>query len=185
MKKTALAILCLILPSLFAVAQDMPTVAIVDLDRVLRNSEKAQQADREIRNRQELFDAELRPMAEEINQLREERNTLISRLQSPATSESGQRDAREQLRNLEQVLEQKAIDFQNLRNEANQTLQEIRNNRLGAMLDEIRGIVAVIAERKGADLVLNAQEGFILFAAPKFDLTDEVLSELNKKKESR
>jgi len=178
MKITSLLFAALLLTVSTAFAQSAPKVGIVDMEQILQTYDKAQEADAELRQQQQRADAELRPMAEAINSLREDREGLIAQITSPSTTEERQRQARTQLQELETNLQRQAMEFQRLRNEANNTLMQRRNNMLTMMLDDIRGATAAVADNKGIDLVLNAQNEIVLFYGNTLDITDDVLAEL-------
>lgn len=160
-------------------AQEAPSIAVVDLQQVLENYDQAQQADTELRQQQQRVDAELQPIVESIEALRQDRQELIGRINSPSISEQGQREARTQLQELEAELQQAAAEFQQLRDEARQTLGQRRNNMLSMMLDDIRGASSEVARQQGVDLVLNAQAEIVLYSADNLDLTQRVIDELN------
>lgn len=178
MKITALLSAILLVAASAAYAQNAPKVGIVDMEQILQSYDKAQEADADLRQQQQRADNELRPMAEAINSMREDREGLIAQINSPSTTEDRQRQARVQLQELEANLERQAMEFQRLRNEANRTLMQRRNNMLTMMLDDIRGATAAVADSKGIDLVLNAQNEIVLFYSDALDITDDVLAEL-------
>ncbi|MEM0966945.1 MAG: OmpH family outer membrane protein [Verrucomicrobiota bacterium] len=164
-------------------AQEAPKVAIVDLDLVLQQYETFNEARAELTAQQQRADAELRPMVDSINALREEIQAVTDRINNPTSSEESQMEARNELRELQVSLEQEAIEFQRLQQEARRTIAQREQNMLSMVLDDVRGAAATVAEAGGFDLVLSNQNQIVLYFSDAMEISDEVLAELKEESE--
>ncbi|MCD4692092.1 MAG: OmpH family outer membrane protein, partial [Calditrichales bacterium] len=48
------------------------------------------------------------------------------------------------------------------------------------IIDKINKLIAKIGEDEGYDFIFDASSGALLHAMPKYDITDQILEELNK-----
>jgi Skp family chaperone for outer membrane proteins len=165
-------------------AQESPKVGIVDLDLVLQQYDKFNEAKAELEQQQQRADAELRPMVDSINALRQEIQAVSDRINNPTSSEEAQMEARGEARQLQAQLEQQAIEFQRLRGEAQRTIAQREQNMLSMVLDDVRGAAAVVADAKGIDLILSNQNQIVLFFSDALEISDEVLTQLESSEDS-
>jgi Skp family chaperone for outer membrane proteins len=161
-------------------AQDTPSVGVVDLDLVLQEYDRFQEAQEELGKQQERADAELRPMVDSINSLREEIQAANDRINNPTSSEESQMEARNELRQLQAELEQQAIQFQRLRAEAQRTIGQREQNMMSMIVEDVRGAAATVAEDMGLDLVLSSQNQIVLFFDGSLEISDAVLEQLKE-----
>lgn len=183
-KKHILLFAAFVAGSMTLGAQEAPKVAIVDLDLVLQQYDQFNQAKEELKQQQERADAELRPMVDSINALRGEIQAVNDRINNPTSSEESQMEARNQARTLQAQLEQKAIEFQRLRAEAQRTIGQREQNMLSMVLDDVRGATATVAEEQGIGLVLSNQNQIVLYFDDALEISDEVLAELQSSGDS-
>jgi len=183
-KKNITILFALLAGSIFATAQDAPKIAIVDLDLVLSQYDNFSEAKTELQSQQQRADAELRPMVDSINAMREEIQAVADRINNPTSSEESQMEARREMQTLQAQLEQSAVEFQRLRAEAQRTIAQREQNMMAMVLDDLRGAAATVAENEGYDLVLSSQNQIVLFFSGAMEISDEVLAELQKEGES-
>ncbi|MBC2601899.1 OmpH/Skp family outer membrane protein [Puniceicoccus vermicola] len=182
-KKHILLLTALVAGSLTLSAQEATKVGVVDLDLVLQQYDQFNDAKAKLKEQQERADAELRPMVDSINSLRQEIQTVNDRINNPTSSEESQMEARNQARQLQAELEQKAIEFQRLRAEAQRTIGQREQNMLSMVLDDVRGATATVAEEMGLDLVLSNQNQIVLYFGDSLEISDEVLAQLSEASE--
>ncbi len=161
-------------------AQDAPKVGIVDLDLVLQQYDQFSKAQEELAAQQERADAELRPMVDSINALRQEIEAVNDRINNPTSSEQAQMEARNEARQLQMELERQAVEFQRLRAEAQRTIAQREQNMLSMVLDDVRGATATVAEEKEIGLVLSNQNQIVLYFSDALEISDEVLAQLQE-----
>lgn len=143
-------------------AQDVK-IGYVDLNRVLRDASPAKAADTKLqteflRRDKELVDAEARLKA--VNERFEK--------DAPSLSES------ERLRRQRELLEQ-GRELQRKRREAQEYMNQRKNEELASLIDRANVVVRQIFEQEKYDLIV--QEA--VFASPKVDITDKVIRAMN------
>jgi outer membrane protein len=79
-------------------------------------------------------------------------------------------------------LQKKFMDFQRKMAESQMELQKRERDLTKPIIDEIRAIVEAIGKAKKFNLVLEKNEGAVLYSEAGTDLTEEVISTFNKKK---
>ncbi len=142
-------------------------VAVVDADRVVNESIKGKRAKEAL---QKLFNSkktELQKKQKEIQQLR---NKIAT------TSASLSEEAREKL---EKELEDALIEFKRMQDDATRELKKKEGELLGEIEQEVLGIIDRIGKEKGLTLIFNKFASGLVFADPKIDITDEVISRYN------
>jgi len=152
----------LIIPPAFAVEGSLEKVGFVDLRRAFYEYEKSKTLDKELTDITAQRTEERAAMVEKITKLRDESELLND-------------DAK--------AKKQQEIDAEITRlNEFDRDIrQEIltkKNDMFREIIDDIRKVVEVIGEKEGYDAILDSRD--IMYAKEGFDLTDQVLKELNK-----
>ena len=74
--------------------------------------------------------------------------------------------------------QKKEQDIQQFIGQTRQSIQQRVQNFRGVLIEEISKVATEIAKRRGANLLLD--KGSTIFADASFDLTDEVIKEVNK-----
>jgi outer membrane protein len=80
------------------------------------------------------------------------------------------------------ALQKKFMDFQRKMAESQMELQKRERDLTKPIIDELRAIVESIGKSKKFQLVVEKNEGAVLYAEASTDLTEEVISTFNKKK---
>jgi len=145
-------------------------IGYVDIQRVLNDSKKGQEAKAKIEARGKELDRQFQQMQQELNALREEIEKKGSLMSETALREK-QRQFDQKRRQLEQFV-----------SDSQQELQEMERKAVAEILKEVEGIIANIGKNKGYTLILEKQRSFILYAPPEIDLTNEVIKALDAKK---
>ncbi len=144
-----------------------PVVAVVDVQRILQESLAAKSVQKQIDVQRSKFQAETE---KEENALRKAEEDLSKAHDSLSSDAYGERE--QQLRQRTLTIER---HFESRRKVLDQAFADAKNAISAALLD----IVQTAAHERGANIVLLKQQ--ILWANPALDVTDEVLSRLNKK----
>lgn len=179
MKKTVLSFLAvagfaaLLMPAAPALAADpvaapgLAGIAVVDMNKVLQVSEAAKDARNQLEAKRKEYQDQI---TSQETSLRSSEQELIKNKSSLSEEEFNKKRA---------ALEEKIVSAQKLVQEHKKSLDTGFNNSLNALQNEIAGIVGDIAKERKLSLVLS-NEGIIL-GERSLDITDEVLSRLNKK----
>jgi Skp family chaperone for outer membrane proteins len=80
---------------------------------------------------------------------------------------------------LEADIEQKQIDLQRLRDDAQRQATATQNEVLGGLDAVITPVVTALASELGYNVVLNSQTPGLLYFNPVSDMTDQLIARLN------
>lgn len=136
--------------------------AYVDVARIFDNYEKTKDNDRTLQEKGRVKEEERDALVHEVRQLKDEMALLAD-------------DAKEKK---QEELEAKVRDLQEFDNRAKQELGKQRRDIVQEIFKDIDDTVQRYGERKGLDMVLN--ERALLYRDKRFDITEEVLGDLNK-----
>lgn len=151
-----------------ALAQEAPLrIAVVDVQRVLTESEAGRQRTAQIETLREQLQQEGERLQREAVDLR----TRITDL------EASQNEA--EAAPLRQELEQKTAELTRFSQDASRDLQQ----RSETVLQELEGIIMPVIEAIGAEggyaLVFRKFESGLVFAAPGVEITDQVIARID------
>ena len=79
-------------------------------------------------------------------------------------------------------LQKKFAEFQKSAAESQMELQKRERDLTKPLIDELRSIIEDLGKEKGFQLILEKNEGAVLYAEAGSDLTDEVIGRFNKRK---
>jgi len=148
-----------------AMAQETGTkIAVVDLDRVIVLSPLGQDMQKKLQKLQEDTQAQLKVHADKAQQIRQQAN-------APSASE-------DQLRTLQQQLEDENIAGRRIRDDAERQAKKIQDDALGKIQEQLRPVFERLRDQEGYDLIINNAPGVVVISSPTIDITDQVLSTL-------
>lgn len=164
MKRIVCWCLSLILVSGAAFATDFK-IAVVDVDRIMRESGPATRATKKL-------EKEFENRRNEMQRISTQGKALEALLDKNGMSESDRKGKERELVKLNQ-------DFQRLQREFNEDRNTRLNEEIAAIQERTRMAIRQIAEAEKFDLIL--QENEILFRSQRIDITDRVLKLLGDK----
>ncbi|RME70477.1 MAG: OmpH family outer membrane protein [Verrucomicrobia bacterium] len=183
---TVFALAAFLLAGAFVQAQPEIKLVTVSVGRAYDSYWKTKE------NQQKLADAQSKAQ-EQVNQLQKELEGLVAELKkkeeeskNTALSESARKRAEEEAREMFQNIRAKEQEAQQFVQNTQRSLQMRQQNHRDLMLEEINNVILDIAKEKGATLVLDTSGptaigiSAILYADEAYDITDEVIAELNK-----
>lgn len=144
-------------------------IGVVDLYRVLNESEEGKKAVGELQSMLEQRQKTLEEKQKKIQTLREEYEKKRSVL-----SEDARKAKEEEIERLGRDLQRTVADYQ-------VELQKKQSEITQSMLKEIRQIINEFAQKEGYNLILDKAEQIILFTTPEVDITDKIISLFNQK----
>jgi outer membrane protein len=165
-RRSSLTLAGLLFSSFFSsalvMAQDVPKIGFVNLDRILRDAPAAVAAQKKI-------EAEFARKDQEIGKLAEQLKKLEDTMQKngPTMADGERRNKERELGELGRELQRRQRDF---REELNQR----RNEELSGVLEQANRAVRQIAETEKYDMVF--QEA--VWVNPRIDITDKVIKVL-------
>jgi len=188
MKKTLSSLFAVAIFGALAVAAHAQAIKIhvVDMAKLYDNHYKTVEQNAKIQADDQKAQEEVDKLNKEGNALVEEYKGLNEQANNPALSaeakSKAQMDAQAKLEQIQNKQREIQTFVQNTRNSLQQRLMTFRS----LMLEEISKTATDIAKRKGATILLDkagpTQIGMsnIVYTDPGFDITDEVMTELNK-----
>ena len=147
-------------------AQAQGKIALVSLDRILRDAAPAVRAQKKIEAEFAKRDQEIAKLAEQLK-----RNQENFEKNAPTMTEAARR-------NLERELSDSNREFLRKQREFREDLNQRRNEELAGVLERANRVVRQIAESEKFDLVF--QEA--VWADPRIDMTDKVIKALDDSK---
>lgn len=173
MKTTIITLLAIFTLALGAHAQNSSLVLTVDVEKVLRESKRIQDALADLQREAQNAGAELERMQQQRQGLFEQAREQHALSINPALTEDAKQKATDEIAKLEQQLiqlEESQVQFQQ---QTQQELSNRRNSILGTYFEELRQVVISLAEKKNASLVLNSNQA-VLYSKEHLDITKEV-----------
>lgn len=166
-------------------AQPALKVVTVDLNRLLENYYRTQDQITKLNDQS-------RKAQESFNQLQKEYEGLISQFKeleeqakNPLFNEDARKAHGESMQAKVAEIRQKEQDLQTFRVNTDNEMKKRIATYQQMFLEEISKVVAELAKKKGATLVVNksaTQIGPVIYSDPGFDITEEALVEINKDK---
>ena len=163
-------------------------VATVDMQRLLKDYYRTEEAQQELNERQALLGKSNNEKQQQIQVLEEEMTTLRKQLEDPSLNEVKKKEIYQQLqlkqqdgiamsRSLKEYLERK-------RRQVNEEMQR----QMRGILEEISQLLEEKAKAEDYDFVYDksgnsrSQVPVILYSKDAYDITESLLKELNKSK---
>lgn len=122
----------------------------------------------------------LEKLMQEGKLLFNERETLMKKRENPANSKEINEKLEKDLANLDAKINQKGEEINNYRAENERKLGEKRQAVMDEHFKEIQAGIEILAKEKEADIIVNKAAMGVLYAKPKYDLTQQVIEVVNK-----
>jgi outer membrane protein len=176
--KTLMALAAFGASALLASAQTAPKIAVLDMAKVFDGHYKTQEQQVKLKADEEKVNQEVSKIVKEGQALAEKYKELDEQAKNPVLTADARKAAEaDAARQLEEV-RKKEQQFGEYRNEVNRSMQQRLNSFRGMLIEEIGKVASDIAKKKGATLLV--EKAATLYADPSYDITDEVMAEINK-----
>jgi len=155
-----------------AVAQDMaaPVLAIIDVQKVLRESVAVKALTASIEEQRDKYQQELRQKEETLRGADQE----LAKQRTILSAEAYAEKRRE--------LEQQVGTLQRQVQERKKELDQLFGQGMSQAQNELANVAKEIAEERGIDLILS--RATVVIVKPKFDISNEALTRLNARLKS-
>jgi outer membrane protein len=137
-------------------------IAYVDLAKVFDEYGKTKESEKKLEAKGKGKEGDRMKMVDELRKLKDEQALLSEKAK-------GEKQA---------VIDTKIKALQDFDRITRDELVKERNDMLGGILKDIEKVVTEYAKANGYDLVLNSR--MLLYGGTEYDLTNEILSRLNK-----
>ncbi len=144
-------------------------VGVVDLYRVLNESEEGKKAVNEL---QSMFDSRQKTLEEKQKKIQNLRDEYEKK--KAVLSEEARKSKEDEIERLGRELQRTAADYQ-------LELQKKQNEITQSMLKEIRQIINDFAKKEGYSLILEKVEQIVIYSTPEVDITDKIIALFNQK----
>ena len=184
--QTLVAVAALCGLALVARAQPAPKLFVVDMAKLYDNHYKTLEQNAKIQADDQKAQEEVDKMNKEGNSLVEEYKALNDQSTNPALTAEAKSKAQNDAQRKLEAIQQKKNEIGTFVNNTRQSLQQRLQTFRSLMLEEIGKVATDVAKRKGATLVLDKSGptfigiSNLVYSDPGFDITDDVMAEINK-----
>jgi outer membrane protein len=146
-------------------AADVAKIGVVDIQRILENSNPGKAAQSELKKQKDQMENDLKKKGGEIEELRNrlERESMVM---SQETREEKEREARILMN-----------DFKTLQKRYRSDLQALERKLMGELQKNIIELVSEMGKREGYLLIVSKIG--VLYSPQSIDVTDELIKQLN------
>lgn len=177
---------CLILPVAPAFAQAPLKVMVVDMVKLLDEHPNTAEQNAKLTAEQQDATVALENIQKEATALAEKYKAQDDESKNPTLNESARTKAAADAKDTYAKIQAKNAEGMNYRDQFVAAMQKRIQNYRDLMFEEIGKLAGEIAKKKGATLLLD-KSGVsalgtlvVVFAEPSYDITDEVLAEINR-----
>jgi outer membrane protein len=164
----SLAAAALVLSSSSALAT--PRMAVVDIQKIIDGSQTGKNAKDSLQTEMQSKQQKLFQLGKEVEQMRGELSKQAALLSKDA------------LEKRQDLLTQKEREAKRGIEEQRQELKEARDRAIGKLVSEIDVAVKQIATKELYDLVVERDDGLVLYAAEDMDISPKVIKLLDSKR---
>ncbi|SNR61236.1 OmpH family outer membrane protein [Desulfurobacterium atlanticum] len=141
-------------------------VYYIDMQKIINESPQGKKAKQELESKIKAAESKLKKLADEINALKKE-------LSSPLFNDSTKKKK-------ENELQMKIMEFRQLKQESEQMVAELQKKLTAKIVEDVFKVVAKYRKEHHLPMVVERNEGGIIAADPKYDITDKILKVFSK-----
>ncbi|MCK5377820.1 MAG: OmpH family outer membrane protein [Acidobacteria bacterium] len=149
------------------VAMAQVNIAVIDIQRVVTDSDAGKEALGRLQQLQEAKIAEGRAIQERLDALREQLSKQRFTLTEAKVAE------------LSKEIEDKGIEMRRFQDDAQRELDEARRTALGGLEERILPVIDEVGIEKNMTLIFNKFQSGLVYASEGIDITDEVIRRFN------
>lgn len=142
-------------------------IAVIDVQRVVSESDPGKESLITLQKLQEEKIAAGQSLQEEFNAMREQINKQRMTL------------SEERLAELTRAMEDKEIALRRFQDDATRELDEARRAALGRLEERIMPVIDEVGNERGLTLIFNKYQSGLVYADEAVDITDEVIRRFN------
>lgn len=157
-------------------------ILTADLQQVLIKYNRCQETNKRIEGMALTIRDEIEGKLTERNTLVEEYQKLQDKMNNPAVNADTRKDLDAQLTAKGKEIEEKSMRFAEFKQEADTRINKYARSAMDIHVYEVKEAANEIAQKRGADLVLNSKDfNSVIYANGDFDITDQLIESLNAK----
>ncbi|MBI2513508.1 MAG: OmpH family outer membrane protein [Opitutae bacterium] len=167
-------------------AQATFKVVVVDMAKVYDTHYKTEEANAKFNDAAQRAQEQLDQLSKQIQSAADDYKALVEQTKSPMANDQAKAKAGEDAQKKMEDIQRLQNEAQNFRVNTQRSLQQRAKNHRDLIMDEIMKVVNDLARAKGATLVLDKSGPsvlgipVVLSADASYDITDEVVKEVNK-----
>ena len=142
-------------------------IAVIDVQRVVSESDPGKESLINLQKLQEEKIAAGQSLQEEFNAMREQINKQRMTL------------SEERLAELTRAMEDKEIALRRFQDDATRELDEARRTALGRLEERIMPVIDEVGRERGLTLIFNKYQSGLVYADEAVDITDDVIRRFN------
>ncbi len=184
--QTLLALAAFGLSTLVAQAQPAPKILTVDMAKLFDGHYKTEDQIAKLRADEQKYQEELERLNKEGNAMVEKYKDLADQVKNPAATAEAKAKATADAERLGEDIRRKKAEVDQFQGNARNSLMQRKQTFRDLIIEEISKVAVDIAKRKGATLLIDkagqTATGIsnILYSDAAYDITDEVMTEINK-----
>ena len=167
MKKSVVCVMAAALVLAFVAPAAAQNLAVIDVQRVVTESDPGKDALNRLRTLQEEKIAEGQNLQQELDALRDQFTKQRFTL------------AEDKLEELNGQIEDRTIALQRFEDDAKRALEEARRTYLGRLEESIMPIINEVGKERGFTLIFNKFQSGLVYADEGVDITDDVIRRFN------
>ncbi|MDB6094386.1 MAG: hypothetical protein JWM32_1948 [Verrucomicrobia bacterium] len=172
--------------AVIAQAQPAPKILVVQMAKLYDSHYKTEEQNAKLHGDEQKAQEELDRLNKEGNSLVEKYKELAEQANNPAVTAEAKTKAQADAQRMMADIQRKQTEVQSFQQQTRNSLQQRIKNFRDLMIEEISKIAVDVAKRKGATLLIDGSGptligvSNIIYSDPGYDITEEVLKEINK-----
>jgi outer membrane protein len=167
-------------------AQPEPKILVVDIAKVFDSYYGKQTEEAKLRADAQKAEADMQNLVKEGNDLVDQYKDLVDQSKNPALTKEAQAAADDNSKKKMEEITKKQNELNSFKQTVQRQFQERIQNIHNVIISSINVAATNVAKRHGASLVFDKSgisafgEQFLIYSDPAYDITDEVVTEVNK-----
>lgn len=167
-------------------AQPEPKILVVDVAKVFDSYYGKQTEEAKLRADAQKAEADMQNLVKEGNDLVDQYKDLVDQSKNPALTKEAQAAADDNAKKKMEEITKKQNELNSFKQTVQRQFQERIQNIHNVIIGSINVATTNVAKRHGASLVFDKSgisafsEQFLIYSDPAYDITDEVVTEVNK-----
>ncbi len=161
-------VLCVVLAAVATPAAAQVTVAVIDVQRVVTESDPGKEVMQRLRGITDSKAQEGQRLQQELSELQEQFNKQRFTLSEVKQAE------------MSKQIEDKQIAIRRFQDDAQREVADAQRRELGGLEERIMPIINEVGQERGLTLIFNKFQSGLVYADEAVDITDEVIQRFNR-----
>ena len=159
-------------------AQPAPKIFVLDMAKVFDGHYKTEEQQNKLKSDESKAVSELERLDKEIRGMADKFKEQKEQMDNPALTADARDRAKGDAQKTMEEIQAKQQEGQNFKANAQRTFQQRIGSFRQILVEEISKLATDITKKKGGTLLLD--KGTLIYSEPAYDITDEVMAEINK-----